>query len=94
MRVQRSARDLSAREYLIALFDIDSRAVRNDIGSILFLAAYANLCLIIFSRFNRDDRTIRLADFRETLWLTRLEQFLDSRKTLGDVAAGYARLRP
>ena len=90
MRIQRSACDLPACEDLISLFDVDPRAVRNDIGPVFLCAAYTNFCLIVFSRFDGNDGTVCFADLRKSLWLSGFEQFFNSRKTLCDVAAGYA----
>ena len=90
VRVERTSRYLPTGEYLISLFDIESGSVRDDISSVFFLTADSDFSLIVLTSFDGDDFSVGFADLSDTLRLSRLEKLLYSRKTLGDVAAGYS----
>ena len=90
VRVERTSRYLSTGEYLISLFDIESGSVRDDISSVFFLTADSDFSFIVLTSFYGDDFSVGLADFCDTLRLSRLEKLLYSRKTLCDVSSGYS----
>ena len=90
VRIERSACYLASGVYIIALLDVEPCSVRDNVSSVLFLAADSDLSLVVLTAFDGNDFSVGFADFSDTLWLSCLEKFLYSRETLSDVSSGYA----
>ena len=88
MRIERTLSDTVSSLDKVSFFYLQTRAVRDDIDHLL-VAHNFDFCFIVFSRFDGHHRTVSFADFCETLRLSRLEKFFYSRKTLGNIPAGY-----
>ena len=90
MRIERSLCDLVTCLDFLADFDVDSCAERNDVVSLSVLLLNDDVSLVVFSRLDRCDNSVALADLSKTLRLTCLKELLNSRETLSDVGTGNA----
>ena len=90
VRIERSLGDLTARLDLLSHLDVDPCSERYDVIALAALFLNDDVGLVVFSRLDRGNDSVALADLSKTLRLTRLEELLYSRETLSDVGTGNA----